>query len=183
MEDTSISESENTILYFNANTRLCQGCIPFAAWCCMQDCKPDGAMQQYKLRADAGIRKINLGNRERCLRIMLWRFGKNGLLTKNVGLLSVIVANQQSRICFEVVFGERFGFYMRTGKSSGWKLHKGIDFLFLLWYNTFVRQSWILWLGKQNIWRSRLAWSRAHDWKSCNGQKPFEGSNPSFSAK
>ena len=44
--------------------------------------------------------------------------------------------------------------------------------------------------GKQNIvsllsklWRSRLAWSRAHDWKSCNGQKPFEGSNPSFSAK
>ena len=31
--------------------------------------------------------------------------------------------------------------------------------------------------------RSRLAWSRAHDWKSCNGQKPFEGSNPSFSVE
>ena len=31
-------------------------------------------------------------------------------------------------------------------------------------------------------WRSRLAWSRAHDWKSCNGHKPFESSNLSFSA-
>ena len=31
--------------------------------------------------------------------------------------------------------------------------------------------------------RSRLAWSRAHDWKSCKPQKGFEGSNPSFSAK
>ena len=27
------------------------------------------------------------------------------------------------------------------------------------------------------------SWSSAHDWKSCNGQKPFEGSNPSFSAR
>ncbi len=32
------------------------------------------------------------------------------------------------------------------------------------------------------MWRSRVARSSAHDWKSCNGQKPFEGSNPSFSA-
>ena len=27
------------------------------------------------------------------------------------------------------------------------------------------------------------SWSSAHDWKSCNRQKRFEGSNPSFSAK
>ena len=26
------------------------------------------------------------------------------------------------------------------------------------------------------------SWSSAHDWKSCNRQKRFEGSNPSFSA-
>lgn len=26
-------------------------------------------------------------------------------------------------------------------------------------------------------------WPKEHDWKSCNGQKPFEGSNPSLSAK
>ena len=32
------------------------------------------------------------------------------------------------------------------------------------------------------LWRSRLAWSRAHDWKSCRRQKRLEGSNPSFSA-
>ena len=32
-------------------------------------------------------------------------------------------------------------------------------------------------------WRSRVAWSSAHDWKSCKPQKGFEGSNPSFSAK
>src|SRR5699024_6841429 len=32
------------------------------------------------------------------------------------------------------------------------------------------------------VWRSRLAWSRAHDWKSCRRQKRLEGSNPSFSA-
>ena len=25
------------------------------------------------------------------------------------------------------------------------------------------------------------SWSSAHDWKSCNRQKRFEGSNPSFS--
>ncbi len=25
-------------------------------------------------------------------------------------------------------------------------------------------------------------WPKEHDWKSCNGQKPFEGSNPSLSA-
>ena len=30
--------------------------------------------------------------------------------------------------------------------------------------------------------RSRLAWSRAHDWKSCKRHKRFEGSNPSSSA-
>ena len=35
----------------------------------------------------------------------------------------------------------------------------------------------------EQLWRSRVARSSAHDWKSCNGQKPFEGSNPSFSAK
>ena len=33
-----------------------------------------------------------------------------------------------------------------------------------------------------STWRSRLVWSRAHDWKSCNRQKRFEGSNPSSSA-
>ena len=33
-----------------------------------------------------------------------------------------------------------------------------------------------------NLEKSR-SWSSAHDWKSCNGQKPFESSNLSFSAK
>ena len=33
------------------------------------------------------------------------------------------------------------------------------------------------------VWRSRLAWSRAHDWKSCRRQKRLEGSNPSSSAQ
>ena len=28
-----------------------------------------------------------------------------------------------------------------------------------------------------------LSWSKAHDWKSCVGHKPTEGSNPSLSAK
>ena len=32
-------------------------------------------------------------------------------------------------------------------------------------------------------WRSRVAWSSAHDWKSCKPQKGFESSNLSFSAK
>ena len=32
-----------------------------------------------------------------------------------------------------------------------------------------------------NLEKSR-SWSSAHDWKSCNGQKPFESSNLSFSA-
>ena len=36
---------------------------------------------------------------------------------------------------------------------------------------------------RRKTWRSRVARSSAHDWKSCNGKKPFEGSNPSFSAK
>ena len=27
-----------------------------------------------------------------------------------------------------------------------------------------------------------LSWSKAHDWKSCNVSKAFEGSNPSLSA-
>ena len=27
-----------------------------------------------------------------------------------------------------------------------------------------------------------LSWSKAHDWKSCVGHKPTEGSNPSLSA-
>lgn len=27
-----------------------------------------------------------------------------------------------------------------------------------------------------------LSWPKAHDWKSCNGLNPFEGSNPSLSA-
>ena len=31
-------------------------------------------------------------------------------------------------------------------------------------------------------WRSRVAWSSAHDWKSCKPQKGFESSNLSFSA-
>ena len=35
----------------------------------------------------------------------------------------------------------------------------------------------------QRRWRSRVAWSSAHDWKSCIPQKGIEGSNPSFSAK
>ena len=30
--------------------------------------------------------------------------------------------------------------------------------------------------------RSERSDALRHDWKSCNGQKPFEGSNPSFSA-
>ena len=33
----------------------------------------------------------------------------------------------------------------------------------------------------QCVEKSR-SWSSAHDWKSCNRQKRFEGSNPSFSA-
>ena len=49
-----------------------------------------------------------------------------------------------------------------------------LEFFSLLVYNDF---RWI------NTWRSRLVWSRAHDWKSCNRQKRFEGSNLSFSAK
>lgn len=28
-----------------------------------------------------------------------------------------------------------------------------------------------------------LSWSKAHDWKSCVGHKPTEGSNPSLSAR
>ena len=34
----------------------------------------------------------------------------------------------------------------------------------------------------KKLWRSRLAWSRAHDWKSCRRQKRLESSNLSFSA-
>ncbi len=34
----------------------------------------------------------------------------------------------------------------------------------------------------RHVEKSR-SWSSAHDWKSCNRQKRFEGSNPSFSAK
>ena len=34
----------------------------------------------------------------------------------------------------------------------------------------------------RTIMQKSRSWSSAHDWKSCNGQKPFEGSNPSFSA-
>ena len=34
----------------------------------------------------------------------------------------------------------------------------------------------------EQVWRSRLAWSRARDWKSRRRQKRLEGSNPSFSA-
>ena len=49
-----------------------------------------------------------------------------------------------------------------------------LEFFSLLVYNDF---RWI------NTWRSRLVWSRAHDWKSCNRHKRFEGSNLSFSAK
>ena len=49
-----------------------------------------------------------------------------------------------------------------------------LEFFEVLIYNDF---RWI------NTWRSRLVWSRAHDWKSCNRQKRFEGSNLSFSAK
>jgi hypothetical protein len=33
------------------------------------------------------------------------------------------------------------------------------------------------------IWRCRLVWSRAHDWKSCRRQKRLESSNLSISAK
>ena len=40
-------------------------------------------------------------------------------------------------------------------------------------------------MGQYNIIASDLeksrSWSSAHDWKSCNRQKRFEGSNPSFS--
>ncbi len=32
------------------------------------------------------------------------------------------------------------------------------------------------------MWRSRVVWSSAHDWKSCRPHKGLEGSNPSFSA-
>ena len=49
-----------------------------------------------------------------------------------------------------------------------------LEFFEVLIYNDF---RWI------NTWRSRLVWSRAHDWKSCNRHKRFEGSNLSFSAK
>ena len=28
-----------------------------------------------------------------------------------------------------------------------------------------------------------LSWSKAHDWKSCNGDEPFAGSNPALSAR
>ena len=35
----------------------------------------------------------------------------------------------------------------------------------------------------EQLWRSRVARSSAHDWKSCRGQKLLEGSNPSSSAK
>ena len=34
----------------------------------------------------------------------------------------------------------------------------------------------------EQVWRSRLAWSRARDWKSRKRQKRFESSNLSFSA-
>ena len=45
-----------------------------------------------------------------------------------------------------------------------------LDFLIRLHYNVKVAR------------RCRLVRSRAHDWKSCNCYKQFEGSNPSISA-
>ncbi len=36
---------------------------------------------------------------------------------------------------------------------------------------------------EQVSWRSRVAWSSAHDWKSCRPQNGLKGSNPFFSAK
>ncbi len=46
-----------------------------------------------------------------------------------------------------------------------------------------ARDNSIPWNDPRPVRRSRVARSSAHDWKSCNGDKPFEGSNPSFSAK
>ena len=36
--------------------------------------------------------------------------------------------------------------------------------------------------SQNNLWRSRLVWSRARDWKSRNRQKRFKSSNLFFSA-
>ena len=51
-----------------------------------------------------------------------------------------------------------------------------IDKCFWVYYNTQVVKIYML-------MEKSPSWSRAHDWKSCNRQKRFEGSNPSFSAK
>ena len=57
------------------------------------------------------------------------------------------------------------------------KLKKDLIFIFQCYIITWCQET------DNKIWRCRLAWSRAHDWKSCRGQKLLESSNLSISAK
>ena len=50
---------------------------------------------------------------------------------------------------------------------------EGLDFHTAFVYNIIVQ------LNKESC----PSWPKEHDWKSCNGDKPFEGSNPLLSAK
>ena len=53
-------------------------------------------------------------------------------------------------------------------------VQKVLDFFVRLLYNYKVAKIYM------ERW---LSWSKAHDWKSCNGLNPFRGSNPLLSAK
>ena len=61
--------------------------------------------------------------------------------------------------------------------------------ILLFWkiLNFFQKMCWlfalqgVLYKGTKRLERW-LSWSKAHDWKSCVGYKPTEGSNPSLSA-
>ena len=53
-------------------------------------------------------------------------------------------------------------------------VQKVLDFFVRLLYNYKVAKIYM------ERW---LSWSKAHDWKSCNGLNPFRGSNPLLSAR
>ena len=48
---------------------------------------------------------------------------------------------------------------------------------------TFIAKSCIIYEHQAQCLERWLSWSKAHDWKSCVGYKPTEGSNPSLSAR
>ena len=63
-------------------------------------------------------------------------------------------------------------------KMSNNNSEKVLDFMLKLNYNTQAVKLIFIYTR-----RSRVVRPSAHDWKSCNTHKVFEGSNPSFSAK